>query len=146
MEALFAGECATAFFTIVLFIVGITLEREGTDFIANARSGKAEVVGYERTAKSNWYELLVRIPDLNDGKIYNCTAGKGINPSEYPKGTIVDVLYAPKTIVGIRVIEAHLKENPPADKARLGRIIEQLAFALLGVAAILCIVGIVASA
>lgn len=145
MEVLFAGECATAFFAIVLFFVGIALEREGADFNANARSGKAEVVGYERTAKSNWYELLVRIPDLNDGKIYNCTAGKGINPSEYPKGAIVDVLYAPKTIVGIRVIEAHLKENPPADKARVGRIIEQLAFALLGVAAILCVVGIVAS-
>lgn len=146
MEVLFAGECATAFFAIVLFIVGITLEREGADFNANVRSGKAEVVGYERTAKSNWYELLVRIPDLNDGKIYNCTAGKGINPSEHPKGTMVDVLYAPRTIVGIRVIEAHLKDNPPADKAHLGRIIEQLAFALLGVAAILCIVGIVASA
>lgn len=145
MEVLFAGECATVFFAIVLFFVGIAMEREGADFNANVRSGKAEVVGYDRAEQSNWYTLMVRIPELNDGKVYNCTAGKGINPSEYPKGTMVDVLYAPKTIAGIRVIEAHLKDNPPADKARLGRIIEQLAFALLGVATILCIVGVVAS-
>lgn len=145
MEALFAGWCATAFFAITLLIIGIALEREGTEFNANAQSGKAEVVGYDRAEQSNWYTLLVRIPKLNDGKFYNCTAGKSINTSEYPKGTIVDVLYAPKTIAGIRVIETHLKENPPTDKARLGKKVELLAFALLGVSIILCIVGIVTS-
>lgn len=136
------GIALIVFFAVILLLGSVALEREGADFAANVRFGKAEVVGYNQAEQSNGYTLLVRIPELNDDKLYNCIAGKGTNPWEYPEGAIVDVLYVPRTIEGINVIEAiYLKENQPVDKARIGKTMEQVAFALLGVDAILFIAG-----
>lgn len=140
--AFLIGAGTVVFFAVILLVVGVALERKAKSFNENVRSGKAEVVGYDRTNQSDWYTLLVRIPELNDGKIYNCTAGK-INLSQYPKGAIIDVLYAPKTIVGIKIVEVHLCDNPPADSFRLGRGIKRFSLALLVLTAILIVVGLI---
>lgn len=132
---------SVAFFAFVLLIIGSAMERKGKSFNENTRQGVAEVVGYERAEQSNWYTLLIRIPELNDGKVYNCTAGK-INPSDYPKGKTVDIIYAPKKAAGIKFVEAHLRENPPPDTTRLGIGIKKISVAMLVIAGILIVLGI----
>ena len=129
-----------AFFAIALLIIGVAMVSTGKSFHANKRYGKAEVVGYERADQSDWYTLLIRIPELNDGKIYNCTAGK-IDLSSFPKGTVIDIVYAPKKVAGIHFIEAHLLDNPPADTTRIGTEIKKFAIAMLVIAGILVVVG-----
>lgn len=131
-----------AFFAMVLLIIGAAMVSKGKSFNENKRYGVAEVVGYERAEQSNWYTLLVRIPELNDAKVYNCTAGK-INPSDYPKGKTVDIIYAPKKVAGIKFVEAHLRENPPADTTRLGQSMKKISVAMLVIAGILIVLGIV---
>lgn len=130
-----------AFFAMVLLVIGAAMVSKGKSFNENKRYGVAEVVGYECAEQSNWYSLLVRIPELNDGKVYNCTAGK-INPSDYPKGKAVDVIYAPKKVAGIIFVEAHLRKNPPADTVRIGQGIKKISIAMLVIAGILIVLGI----
>ena len=125
-----------------MFIIGISLEKQGRSFEQNKKSGKAEVVGYERADQSNWYTLLVRIPKLNDGKIYNCSAGK-IKISDYPKGSVIDVWYAEKKIVGLKVVEVHLLNNPPADGMKIGSKIKKFSILLFALTAALAVVGLI---
>lgn len=132
-----------AFFAVVLLIIGVAMVSKGKSFHENKRYGKAEVAGYERGEQSNWYTLLIRIPELNDGKIYNCTAGR-INLSSYPKGAVIDIIYAPKRVANINFVEAHLLDNPPADTIRLGTGIKKFAIAMFAIAGILIILGITA--
>lgn len=132
-----------AFFAIVLLIIGAAMVSKGKSFNKNKRYGAAEVVGYERAEQSNWYTLLIRIPELDNGKIFNCTAGK-INPSDYPKGKVIDIIYAPKKVAGISFVEAHLRENPPADTTRLGQNTKKISVAMLVIAGILIVIGITA--
>lgn len=139
---LLIGAGVVAFFAIVLLIIGVSLERSGKSFEENKRRGRAEVVGYDRADQSNWYTLLVRIPELNDGKLYNCTAGK-INISDYPKGAVIDVFYAPKKVAGMNIVEVHLLDNPPADGSRLGSGIKKFCIAMFVIAALLAVVGVI---
>ena len=130
------------FFALVLWIIGIALKRQGKIFVENKRYCRAEVVGYERADQSDWYTLLVRIPDFDDGKIYSCSARK-IDTACFPKGSVIDVLYAPRKVVGIKVVEVHLLSNPPADGLKLGRRIEAVSVAMFLVASILSIIGFI---
>lgn len=132
-----------AVFALALLIIGAALEKSGRSFRENQRKGLAEVVGYERAEQSNWYTLLVRIPALNDGKIYNCTAGK-IHLSQYPKGSVIRVLYAPKRIAGMNVVEVHLLDDPPADSSRLGRGIKRVSIIMLVAAGVIAVAGLAA--
>lgn len=141
MNFLFAAAMVSVF-ALALLIIGLSMEKNGKSFCANQRRGWAEVVGYRRAEESNWYTLLVRIPELNDGKFYSCSAGK-INLSDYPKGTVVDVLYAPKRVVGMNIVEVHLLNNPPKDSIQLGRRIKVASIVMLVAAAALTVAGIV---
>ena len=138
---LFIGAAVVAFFSAVLLMIGIALEKSGKSFEDNKRRGRAEVVGYERADQSDWYTLLVRIPSLNDGKIYNCTAGK-INISHYPKNSVIDVFYTPKQIAGIKLIEVHLLDKPPADSIKIGCGIKKVSYAMFFVAGVITVIGI----
>ncbi len=139
MEYFFAA-FIIMFIAIVLLILGISFIRQGESFQKNKRYATAVVVGYERAEKSNWYSLLIRIPELHNNNIYNCTGGR-IKPSAYPKGQAVDIVYAPKKTAGITFVEAHLKDDPPADSARLGYGIRNISIAMLVIAGILIVVG-----
>lgn len=130
------GAIVVAFFAVVLLIIGVALGREARYFEQNKRAGQAEVVGYDRADQSEWYTLAVRIPALKDGKIYGCKSGK-INLSKYPKGTVVDVFYAPKKVAGIKVVEVHLRDKPPANGAKVSRGIKAIAKVMLGIACVL---------
>ncbi len=140
MSFLFAA-VMVSLFALALLIIGLATEKSGKSFCANQRRGQAEVVGYERINQSNRYTLLVSIPELNDGKIYNCTSGK-INLADYPKGTVVDVMYAPKKIIGISVVEVHLSNNPPANSLRLGHGIKIVSIVMFVTAVVLAVAGL----
>lgn len=138
----FIAAGAVAFLAIVLLITGIALVRQAESFNKNVRPGKAEIVGYDRTNQSDWYTLMVKIPELNDGNLYSCTARR-IDISQYPKGKTIDVLYAPKKTMGISIVEVHLAENPPVDSSKLGLGFKRVAYALLVIGGILVITGII---
>ncbi len=140
MGFLIAGG-AIVFFGFTLLVIGIGLGRSAVRFDANKRYAKAEVVGYRRAEQSNWYELYIRIPELNDGKTYFCTSGR-ISLRDYPVGKIVDILYAPTKTMGIHVVEAHLVEKPPADSATLARGIKGVSKVLLIVGILLALAGL----
>ena len=93
------------FIALLLLETGTILGKDSIVFESNKRIGKAEVVGYEH--QSSHHTMLVRLPELNDGKIYSCVAGK-IRTSDYPKGAVVDVYYAPEKVAGINIVEVHL--------------------------------------
>lgn len=131
-----------AFFALVLLIIGIALKRKGNDFEQNKKCGQAEVVGYTRSKELEDYTLLVRIPKLNDDNLYSCTSGK-IDLSHFPKGTIVDVLYAPIKVFGVDVVEVHLIDVPPTDCLTLGLKFKKFSIILFIIACIFAVAGVV---
>ena len=135
------GAIVILVFAIVFLITGIVLEREGKYFEAHKRNGKAEIVGYDSSPESSTYAFSVKILDLNDGKLYTCPAGKRIL-TRYRKGDIVNVLYAPKRVVGLNVVEVYLIDNLPRNRVNLGCTVKNISFVLLGIAIIMGIVGI----
>lgn len=134
---------AVGFIGCVLRIIGTFLGRQVSSFEKNKRRGTAEVIGCQRAEDSRRrYVLMVRILEKNDGKTYLCE-GKGILASKYPKGTIVNVLYAEHTVLGIPVTEVHLLHAPPADATAVTRVIKGIATGMLLIAVCLMIAGII---
>lgn len=140
MEIIIAG-FLTAVLAFMLFITGMVLNKNGRSFNESKRYGYGEVVGYDCGDQSSRYTLLVRIPELHDGKIYNCKSGK-INIGNYPKGSVVNIIYAPKSIVGIEVIEVYLSDCPPADSVALGKKFKILSIVMFVISCILMVAGI----
>lgn len=131
------------FFLFVVFcVVAATLRKSANSFQESMRSGKAEVVGYEREERSSWYTLLVKIPALHDDMTHNCHAGK-IQIANYPKGTVVDVIYAEKQVMGIPVIEVHLKENPPVSTTAVSTVFRSVSLVCLLLALVFCAIAII---
>lgn len=123
-------------------IIGVSVQKNDRDFNERKRYGKAEVVGLTRSGQSDQYTLLVRIPELNDGKLYSCSAGR-IKASTYPKNSIVDIVYIKKTVAGFSIVEVHLLKDPPKSHMIIGRIITWFAIALYLISSILIIIGII---
>ena len=126
---------------IALLISGRIMQRSSEYFRKNRKSGKAVVVGYDRTEQSNWYSLKVKIPALGDNCTYGCSGGK-LDLSKYPVGTVVDVWYAPKKSLGLGMVEIHLMENPPGDSGKIGRVITILSIFMLIIAVAFVLVGL----
>lgn len=139
--AFFIAAMVVAFFALVLFIIGTALKKQNAGFQQNKRHGLAEVVGYKRSSQSNYLSLLVRIPALNDGQTYICTSGK-INTSDYPKGSVVKVWYAPKRVAGIHVVEVYLYDNPPADSTKIAQGIIRLSVVMFAIVGMLTAAGL----
>lgn len=131
-----------AFFSLIFLLFGVALQRETIGFESNKRIGKAEVTGYSRRSGSNYRMLMVRLLNFRDADCYSCASGK-INVSEYPIGTVVDVIYAPVKKLGVNVVEIHLIENPPANSSGSAHIMKMLALGLIIIAAMLVATGIV---
>lgn len=127
----FIAGSITFFFSLPLLMAGIILHKQNVNFNKNKRYGKAEVVGYDREEQSNFYQLLVKLPELNDGKLYNCHSGKSIDTFKYPKGTVVDVMYSPQKFMGINVMEVHLLEDLPTSKEKLSNYFKYISYLLL---------------
>ena len=127
--------------TITLLICAFAIDRDNRSFEKNKRFGKAEVTAYNRVSQSDAYTLYVRIPELSDKNIYNCSHGR-INVSDYPPGTIVDVMYAPKKIAGNDYADIRLIDSPPADSSGFARVLIILSVALFVAAGILTAAGI----
>ena len=88
-------------------------------------------------------DLRVRLPAISDTDIYLCLAGK-IRPDDYPIGTIVNVYYAQRE-TGLKSVEIHLIDDPPADVGRVAGIFKKTAIVIFCIAVILAIVGIAAT-
>lgn len=135
------GACVLLVFGIALLIIGLALKMISDNFKRNSREGKAVVVGYEQSDYTTWRTLLVKIPALNQERLYSCKGGK-ISMSKYPKGTVIDVIYTPKRFAGIDLTEVHLKSNPPTDGMKIGNGIVYVSLAILVLACILTVIGI----
>lgn len=122
-----------------LLICGVAIGKETEGFRENCRTAKAEVVGYDRSYERG-NTLLVRIPELNDGKLHSCIVGSGLLET-YPKGTVVDVRYAAKKTMGISVLQVQLRDDPP-NHGKTGHIMKRVSIAMLGIAGILVVAGI----
>lgn len=138
----FIAAATVAFFALVLLIAGSALHKQNARFQNNKRHTRAEVVGYKCSSQSNYSTLLVRIPELNDGQNHNCESGK-INKSDYPIGSLVDIWYAARKMVGIDVVEVYLYSNPPADSTKTARAIVGISIILFAIAGILTVAGFV---
>ncbi len=128
---------------IIFFITGKLMDRSHEYFERNMKSGLAEVVGYDRLNDSTWYSLKVKLQEVDTDKYYVCASRK-INKADYPAGTIVRVLYAPKKIVGISLYEVHLNEEgkSPIAEDRLGRVFVTISIVCFMIAAALCLLGL----
>ena len=84
---------------VIFFIVAKGLKKSGRNFKKGMTYGQAEVIGYDRDEGSSWYSLVVRLCGLDSNHIYNCKSRK-ISTADYPKGKIVEVIYAPKYVWG----------------------------------------------
>lgn len=136
----FIAAGAIAFVAICLLIAGISMQKAAEDFQARMLAGNAEVVGYDKGERKNVKSLLVRIHALGDGRIYNCESGK-IDVSQYPKGATANVLYASRVVAGMHVVDVQLRDNPPADRKRMGIAMKRIALAMLAAATILAAIG-----
>ena len=131
----------TIIIAIVFLIIGVMGEKEVKDFERNKVYGKGKVVGYTRAQGSSWYEPLVKIIGINDGKLYNCQIGSG-NGTKYPKDSIIDVEYAKVKNLGINVIEVHSIEDPPSNGSKLFSIFKKLSIILFALSAVLVVIWI----
>lgn len=138
----YIAAAALLFFALLFWLVGVFLQRSTQTFDRNQRFGRAEVVGYDRGEQSSHYSLLVRILDLDDGKLYNCKS-QHLDLAKYPKGAVVDVVYAPKRVMGIDVVEVHLADAPPMNGAKFAAGLKIFALVLLIISGILVLAGIV---
>ncbi len=127
-------------FSLALFVIGRFFKKDAVFFEENKRKGSAEVVGYNRAEKSNWYSLAVKLIDV-DEHVFDCDAGK-IKTSDYPVGSIVSVIYVHKKTFGIDVFEVHLADNPPGDKMKISNVMMKISLVLFVVSVIMTIIGL----
>lgn len=123
---------------ITLLICAFAIDRDNRSFEKNKRFGKAEVTAYNRVSQSDAYTLYVRIPELSYKNTYSCSHGR-INVSDYPPGTIVDVMYAPKKIAGNDYADIRLIDSPPADSSGIARMLKIISIFMI-IALLACIV------
>lgn len=122
------------FLAICFAVVAIALRKRANAFANGKRYGKAVVVGYDSGEGSPSYSLLVKLPELNDGKLYNCSASRK-RLAKYPVGAVVDVAYAPVRVFGITAYDVRLAEDSADDRRGVARAFAIVAFAM-GVAAV----------
>ena len=106
MELLFGG-AVIAIFATTMLIAGTVLAKEENTFRQNKRVGKAVIVGYDQEDQSNHHSLLVKIPALNDGKLYSCPIRK-TGSSDFSVGKEIDIFYANKKEFGVSLVEVRL--------------------------------------
>lgn len=94
---------------MIFYITGRLLNKSNRNFKKNMRYGQAEVIGYDREEGSDWHTLVVKLCGISDKNSYNCKSKK-INIAEYPKGKRVEVVYAPKNIMGSVWYDVRLNE------------------------------------
>lgn len=125
-------------FFIDFEVIGMILSKSAENFKANKKKGTAEVVGYDSSEQSRWYSLIVKVKELNDGKTYICNSAK-ISIHEYPKGSIVDVMYVNTKVLGTQV---YLSDKMPADKASMAAVFKKIGFIILVPTMILVVFGV----
>ena len=110
-------------------------------FQKNKHVGKAEITNYYAIQGHRYYDLSVKILELNDGKEYLCKCGRIIS-SDYQKGMIVDVIYSKYKVMGVEIVDVRLLNNMPNDTMRTVRIINMFVKIAFAIAAILATIGI----
>lgn len=141
---LLAGAGVVAFIALILNIIGKYSQHQADNFEEKKHIGKAEIVGYDQSSGNPTasYSLMVKIPELSDGKLYSCEPAM-TNLTEFPKGKTIDVLYAPVKIMGVDTVEVHLISEPPVRKSKLGQKVKKLAKILMVTSLILAGIGVI---
>jgi len=134
----FFASAIMLFFYIDFKIIVMILKRNAKYFEENKKYGKAEVVGYDSSEGSRWYSLIVRVLNLNESKTYICNSAK-INIHDYPKGKIVDVIYA---VTKRGHVNVYLRDRMPADEGHMSKIFNVVSKIILAITIILLMIGI----
>lgn len=119
-------------------LISAILKRNVTYFEEHKKYGKGEVVGYDASEGSRWYSLIIKIIDLNDNKTYICSSAK-IDIHDYPKGSIVNVIYAVTKRGRVRV---HLADKLPANENNMAKVFNIVSWISLIFAFIFVLAGV----
>lgn len=127
--------------TLSLWMIGSMLKKQGKEFEATKKQGRAEVVGYEHNSGSNstHYNLSVKLLDIDDDTISNCLTG-AVDAKTIKKGEVIDVVYGDTRILGIPTREIYLIGGAIPDKQKSGKI---FGFVALGCAIIGVVIDII---
>lgn len=123
-------------------IFSYVMLKKDKNFKSNKKYGTAEIVGYRQDMDDYRSEpsLLVKILEENDGNLYTCKCGK-INLSDYPKGKIVNIEYAPIKEFGINVMDVRMIENPQIEGYKLSKIFNFVAIIIFVISILLFVIG-----
>lgn len=117
-------------------LISVILKRSSVYFHEHKKYGSGEVVGYDSSEGSRWYSLIVKVVELNDNKTYICNSAK-INIHDYPKGSIVNVVYA---ITKRGRVQVYLADRLPADKSYMAKV-----FNVISLVSLIITLGLVAA-
>ena len=124
-------------FFLNILIISIILKNNARRFENTKKKGTAEVIGYDTSEGARWRSLIVKLNDLDDNKRYICNSGK-IDIQNYPKRTIIDVIYA-SSFLGRQV---YLTNNMPASKTGVAKVFSIIASFLFVLTLVLAGVGL----
>ena len=138
------------FFTIAIMavfcldfkLIAVILKRSSVYFDEHKKYGNGEVVGYSANGGSEGskrrYSLLVKVIELDNNKTYDC--GTVNNIHDYPKGSIVKVVYAITKRGRVRV---YLTDSMPADESSMSKVFNIISLISLIVTLGLAIIGVI---
>lgn len=118
-------------FSAVLLFLGGCLVAESRSFEKNKVVGKAEIIGYDNSHGCQWFPI-VRICGIESKASYNCKM-KNFIPSEYPKGTILDVEYRKISFLGSDFYDIQIcdDEHKTVDPKIIGNVVLMISFFML---------------
>lgn len=135
----FFSAAIMAVFFLDFKLISVILKKSAAYFHEHKQYGRGEVVGYDTSEGSRWYSLIVKVLELNDNKTHICNSAK-VNIHNYPKGTIVNVIYVITRRGGVQV---YLADRMPADKASMSKVFNTISVIILLITVGLLIAGIV---
>lgn len=134
----FFSAAIMAVFYLDFKLISVILKRSSVYFDEHKKYGSGEVVGYYANEGSRLRSPIVRVIELNDNKTYICNAN--INTHDYPKGSIVNVVYA---ITKRGRVEVYLADRLPADKASMSKVFNIISLISLIITLVLAAAGVI---
>lgn len=133
-----------AVFCLNFKLIAVILKRSSVYFNEHKKYGTGEVVGYSANStngeseRTRRYSLLVKVIELNDNKTYDC--GTVNNIHDYPKGSIVKVVYA---ITKRGRVQVYLTDSMPADKSSMSKVFNIISLISLIITLGLVMIGVI---
>ena len=134
---------AFGFMGLTVLLISIYLSKSNKSFQAGRRIGKAEVVGRDYAEGSAWPTSLVKLIGVNHEGMFTLHSDNYQRDGQLPNGTILDVEYAPKQILGHTYYEVYLLGSRASNTKNPGRATMVISVLLFVAALAFLIVGII---